>query len=148
MIYRIMEIEESVQPKRVPPNSGGEGGGGTPLDPPILVDVAHLQKLGPYFWKECVWTFWCFEQNQHSRIFNQIIVSVAVDTVTTWSVPDMLMARHSNPTRIHSHPHLAYFVRCNKYQDQMNHPRRPRGGQSHSNFQGVKIYPLGARGVN
>ena len=57
-----MEIEESVEPKRVPPNSGGEGGGGTPLDPPILVDVAHLQKLGPYFWKECVWTFWWFEQ--------------------------------------------------------------------------------------
>lgn len=46
---QIMEIEESVQPKRVPPNSGGEGGGGTPLDPPILVDVVHFQKLGPYF---------------------------------------------------------------------------------------------------
>ena len=27
----------------------GWGGGGTPLDPPILVDVVHLQKLGPYF---------------------------------------------------------------------------------------------------
>ena len=79
-----MEIEESVQPKRVPPNSGeegGGGGGGTPLDPPILVDVVHFQKIGPYFWKKCVWTFCWFEQNQHSRIFKQIIVSVAVDSV-------------------------------------------------------------------
>ena len=96
---------------------GGGCGGREPWirlgDPPMLVDVFHLQKLGPYFWKGCVWTFWWFEQNQHSRIFNQIIVSVAVDTVTTWSVPDMLTARHSNPTRIHSHLHLAYFVRCN-----------------------------------
>ena len=36
MICRIMEIEESVQPKRVPPNSGEEGGGGKVGVPPWI----------------------------------------------------------------------------------------------------------------